>query len=77
MLFDMKIGQPQLAYMLPLISLVTVSLDRQKDISRNSSVNQLIYLKAIHISLITKERVLNNMSYYLLKSPLTRTHGKS
>ena len=57
---------------------VTVSLDRQKDINRNSSVTQLIYLKIINIILITKERVLNNMSYYLLqliKSPLTRIHS--
>ena len=32
-----------------------VSLDRQKDINRNSSVTQLIYLKIINIILITKE----------------------
>ena len=57
--------------------LVTVSLDRQKEINRNSSVTQLIYLKIINIILITKERVLNNMSYYLLKLPLTRTHSES
>ena len=34
---------------------VTVSLDRQKDINRNSSVTPLIYLKIINIILITKE----------------------
>ena len=45
---------------------VTVSLDRQKDINRNSSVTQLIYLKITNIILITKEQVLNNMSYYIL-----------
>ena len=56
---------------------VTVSLDRQKDINRNSSVTQLVYLKIINIILITKERVLNNMSYYLLKWPLTRTYRES
>ena len=60
-----------------LVCVVTVSLDRQKDINRNSSVAQLIHLKIINIILIIKERVLNSMSYYLLKSPPTRTHGES
>ena len=59
------------------LSTVTVSLHRQQDINRNSSVTQLIYLKIIYIVFMTKERILKNMSYYLLKSPLTRTHGKS
>ena len=46
-----------------LVRGVTVSLVRQKDINRNSSVTQLIYLKINNIILITKELVLNNMSY--------------
>ena len=50
---------------------VTVSLDGQKDINRKLSGTQLIYLKISNIILITKERVLNNMRYYLFKSSLT------
>ena len=55
---------------------VMLSLDRQKDINRNSSVAQLIYLKIINIILITNERVLNNMIYYLLKSHCLRKPGR-
>ena len=59
---------------------VTVSLDRQKDINRNSSVTELIYLKTINV--IFNSKGGSSEQYKLLSTsklslPLTRTHGKS
>jgi len=47
------------------LSIVTVSLDCQKDIDGDSLMKPT-YLFVSNITLITKERVLNNISCYLL-----------
>ena len=59
---------------------VTVSLDRQKDINRNSSVTELIYLKTINVIFNNKGGSSEHytlLSTSKLTSPLTRTYGKS
>ena len=55
-----------------ILNIVTVSLDRQKDILRNPSMNPtyLIYSRISNIISVTKNRLLNNIGHYRTKLSL-------